>query len=157
MGTPFGPGREVSPPYPSAEGHASVVYKLLVHVSVVGEPSVMLPAQLRYDRTDPYAVCLSIGAAPTGPVDWVFARSLLYEGLRNPAGIGDVLVIPQRREHGPSVRIVVRSDTGFAILEIAASKVTAFLQQTDRIVPPGREGLHLDVDRVVSELMARRD
>jgi hypothetical protein len=40
------------------------------------------------------------------------------------------------------------------VLDIAASAVTAFLEQTDMVVPPGAEGFHIDLDRVVAELMA---
>ncbi|MFF4833114.1 SsgA family sporulation/cell division regulator [Streptomyces sp. NPDC001315] len=140
-------------PFSSADG-TSVTHEVVTHVVVADEPPVSLPAELRYDRADPYAVCLSLGAASTGTVDWVFARSLLSEGLSRPAGVGDVLVIPRHRCHRDSVRIVVRSTAGSALLVIAASAVAAFLKQTEMVVPPGTEGLHIDLDRVVAEIMA---
>ncbi|WP_329466421.1 SsgA family sporulation/cell division regulator [Streptomyces sp. NBC_01431] len=112
-----------------------------------------MPATLRYDSTDPYAVCLSLGVPSTGTVDWVFARSLLSEGLRRPRGLGDVLVRPPRRGHRGSVRIVLRSPAGVALLEIAVSAVTAFLEATHLVVAPGTEELHIDLDRLVAGLM----
>lgn len=139
--------------FSSADG-TSVVHEVVTHVAVADEPPVSLPAELRYDRADPYAVCLSLGATSTGTVDWVFARSLLSEGLSRPAGTGDVLVIPRHRCHRLSVRIVVRSRVGAAVLDIATTAVIAFLKETERVVPPGTEGLHIDLDRVVAELMA---
>ncbi|POX46725.1 SsgA family sporulation/cell division regulator [Streptomyces sp. Ru72] len=141
------------PFYGAADG-TPVTHEVVVHVVVAQEPPVPLPAELRYDPTDPYAVCLALGGASTGTVDWVFARDLLSEGLSRPAGVGDVLVIPRHEGHRHSVRIVVRSTAGAAALDLAASAVTAFLAHTDRVVPPGTEGLHIDLDRVVAELMA---
>ncbi|WP_406433429.1 SsgA family sporulation/cell division regulator [Streptomyces sp. NBC_01589] len=137
-------------PFPSA-AETSVIHEVVAHIAVAGEPPVPLPAELRYDRSDPYAVCLSIGTTSMGTVDWVFARSLLSEGMSRPVGAGDVLVMPR---HGHSVRIVVRSRAGAAVLDIAAAVVTAFLERASRVVPPGTEGLHIDLDRVVAELMA---
>jgi hypothetical protein len=55
------------------------------------------------------------------------------------------------------VRIVVRSSAGSAVLDIAASAVTAFLERSDMVVPPGAEGLHIDMDRVVADLMAESE
>ncbi|MFF8971858.1 SsgA family sporulation/cell division regulator [Streptomyces sp. NPDC014995] len=141
-------------PFPGAADGTSVTHDVVVHVVVAEEPPISLPAELRYDRTDPYAVCLSLGGTSTGTVDWVFARSLLSEGWSRPVGVGDVLVIPRHCRHRHSVRIVVRSAAGAALLDIAASAVAAFLAHTDRVVPPGTEGLHIDLDRVVAELMA---
>ncbi|MEV1076972.1 SsgA family sporulation/cell division regulator [Streptomyces sp. NPDC050211] len=141
-------------PFSGAPDGTSVTHEVVVHVVVADLQSASLPAELRYDSTDPYAVCLSLGWTATGTVDWVFARSLLSEGVSRPVGVGDVLVIPPHRCHRHSVRIIVRSAAGSAALDIAASAVAAFLAHTDRVVPPGTEGLHIDLDRVVAELMA---
>jgi hypothetical protein len=141
-------------PFSGAAEGASVTHEVVVQVVVADEPPISLRAELRYDGTDPYAVCLSLEGTSAGTVDWVFARSLLSEGLSRPVGFGDVLVIPPHRCHRHSVRIVVRSAAGAAVLDIAASVVAAFLEQTVLVVPPGAEGLHIDLDRVVAELMA---
>ncbi|GGZ25392.1 SsgA family sporulation/cell division regulator [Streptomyces poonensis] len=154
-------------PYrPGAADGISVVHEVVVHVVLADEPPVPLPAELRYDSTDPYAVCLSVGpagsagsagsagASSTGTVDWVFARSLLAEGLTRPAGVGDVLLVPRYRRRPPAVRVIVRSAAGAAALDLAASAVTAFLERTHMVVPPGTEGAHIDLERVVAELVA---
>lgn len=141
-------------PFPSA-AETSVNHEVVAHIVVADEPPVSLPAELRYGRSDPYAVCLSIGTTSTGTVDRVFARSLLSEGMSGPVGVvGDVLVIPRHGCHRHSARIVVRSPAGATVLDIAASAVTAFLERARMVVPPGAEGLHLDLDRVVAELLA---
>ncbi|MEW2626162.1 SsgA family sporulation/cell division regulator, partial [Streptomyces sp. NPDC048106] len=131
------------PFYRAAE--TSVTDEVVVHVVVAGEPHVSLPAELRYDRSDPYAVCLSIGTTSTGTVDWVFARSLLAEGLSRPVGVGDILVSPRHGGPRDAVRIVVRTSAGAAVLYLAASAVTAFLKRARTLVPPGAEGLFLDL------------
>jgi hypothetical protein len=74
--------------------------------------------------------------------------------MSRPVGVGAVLVTPQHGRHRHSVRIVVRSLAGAAVLDIAASAVAAFLELASGVVPPGAEGLHIDLDRVVAELMA---
>jgi hypothetical protein len=135
----------------------SVMCMMTVRVSVPNELPAPLPAELHYDMTDPYAVRLSLGAPTARAVDWVFARSLLTEGLRRPTGTGDVLVIPRHRYHPNSVRIVLRSAAGAALVDIAASTVAAFLRRTDSLVPPGTESLHIDMDRALAELTDRRD
>ncbi|TDT94163.1 sporulation and cell division protein SsgA [Streptomyces sp. 846.5] len=141
-------------PFSGTADGTTVTHQVVMHVVVADAPSISLPAELRYDRTDPYAVCLSLGEASTGTIDWVFARSLLSEGLSRPVGVGDVLVIPPHHCHRHSLRIVVRSTAGAAVLDIGAAAATAFLEQTNMVVPPGTEGLHIDLDRVVAKLVA---
>ncbi|WP_330246988.1 MULTISPECIES: SsgA family sporulation/cell division regulator [unclassified Streptomyces] len=139
-------------PLPSA-AETSVTHEVVAHIVVADEPPMSLPAELRYDRADPYAVCLSIGTTSMGTVDWMFARSLLSEGMSGPVGVGDVLVVSRHDCHRHSVRIVIRSPAGAAVLDISASVVTAFLERARMVVPPGAEGLHIDLDRVVAELL----
>ncbi|MET9076110.1 SsgA family sporulation/cell division regulator [Streptomyces sp. NPDC004232] len=136
---------------------ASVICMVTVLVSVPDELPAPLPAELHYDVSDPYAVRLSIGAPEARPVDWVFARSLLTEGLRRPIGAGDVLVIPRHRCRPNSVRVVLRPAAGAALIDIAESAVAAFVQRTVSLVPPGTESLHLDIDRALAELTDGRD
>lgn len=131
-----------------------IVCRTSIHVTVAGEVPVPLPAELRYTAADPYAVCLSLGA-PTAPsVDWVFARSLLTQGLHRPTGRGDVVVFPRRPQTPDSIRVLLRTRAGAALLEVASAPVTAFLRRTEALVPPGTEHHHIDVDRVVELLTA---
>ncbi|MEU6098254.1 SsgA family sporulation/cell division regulator [Streptomyces sp. NPDC047079] len=126
----------------------SITFKLEVQVTVAAERPISLPAELRYDRTDPYAVRLCLGTPSHLSVDWVFARSLLVDGLRLPTGTGDVLVSPRHRCHPGAVRIILRSRTGSAALEIAQTAVTAFLRQTEAEL--GDEGTN---DLLVSQVI----
>ncbi|MGW6273400.1 SsgA family sporulation/cell division regulator [Streptomyces sp. NPDC055060] len=124
----------------------------------VGTPqhvSTPVPAELHYDLTDPCAVRLSLGAPLTSPVDWVFARDLLTEGLRLPAGVGDVLVSPLITDHTRRVRITLRSAPGAAVIDVDAAETEEFLRQSFALVPPGAESAHIDLDRAVAEVMGR--
>ncbi|KUN03602.1 sporulation and cell division protein SsgA [Streptomyces yokosukanensis] len=118
------------------------------------DPPVPLPAELRYTAADPYAVCLSLGAHSAVPVDWVFARSLLADGVRRPTGSGDVVVIPGPRCHPDTVRVLLRTRNGAAVLDVATRDVSAFLHRADALVPPGTEQRHIDLDHVVERLTA---
>ncbi|MGW3027780.1 SsgA family sporulation/cell division regulator [Streptomyces sp. NPDC001221] len=141
---------------PTGAAHQrSITFRLKVEVAVAPDGRVPLPAELQYDRTDPYAVRLDLGAPSPFSVEWVFARSLLADGLRRPAGSGDVLVTPPRGRHPEAIRVVLRSRTGSAVLEIAESAVAAFLRQTEAVVPQGREHDHIDLDDLVARLTAR--
>ncbi|MQY14528.1 Sporulation-specific cell division protein SsgB [Streptomyces sp. RB5] len=129
----------------------TVVHAATVAVDVPGEPVVLMPALLHYDRADPYAVLLSLGAPETEPVDWVFARSLLAEGMRRPSGVGRVLVNPPHRCHRDSVRIVVRSAHRAALIEVRTTDVREFLRRSYALVPDGKE--YIDVDGALAVLM----
>ncbi|MFJ9352601.1 SsgA family sporulation/cell division regulator [Streptomyces sp. NPDC101237] len=143
----------MSQPFFSA-ADTTVTCELAVRVIVGGEPQVSLPAVFHYHCADPYAVRLSIGATSSGPVDWVFALSLLKVGLGRPVGEGNVLVSPRRSSHGPVVRVVVRSRLGSAVLDMMAGPVAEFLDRAEELVPPGTEGHHVDIDRIASLLLA---
>ncbi|MET9595438.1 SsgA family sporulation/cell division regulator [Streptomyces sp. NPDC006516] len=129
----------------------------MAFVSASEDRRVPLPSQLRYDPTDPYAVHLSLGAPMAGPVVWVFARELLAEGLRRPAGVGDVLVFPRHRCLPDTMRIVLRTRAGAALVELPASEVTRFLRTTGELVPPGTEGAYVDIDSGLAQLTGRSD
>ena len=134
----------------------TVTCQVTTHVTDPKGLFVPLSAELHYDMADPYAIRLSLGAPRERSVDWLFARELLTEGLRRPAGSGDVLVIPRYHRHPNTLRVVLRNRAGAALIEMAAPKVAAFLEQTFDLVPEGAERLHVDVDRAIRELTGRR-
>ncbi|TJZ56861.1 SsgA family sporulation/cell division regulator [Streptomyces piniterrae] len=111
-----------------------------------------VPAVLQYQPADPLAVRMSFppeisldGAA----VDWAFARELLAEGLRMPAGRGDVRVRPS----GPDRTVMeFHADEGIAMVQLKTSDVRQFLARSYAAVPAGCEPAHLDVERGLEEL-----
>ncbi|MER6115805.1 SsgA family sporulation/cell division regulator [Streptomyces sp. NPDC001743] len=129
----------------------------MAFVSVSEDRRVPLPGRLRYDATDPYAVHLSLGVPAAEAVVWVFARELLAEGLRRPAGLGDVLVFPRHRCLPDTMRIVLRTPAGAALVELPASEVARFRRDADALVPPGTESAYVDIDSELALLTGRSD
>ncbi|KDN87658.1 SsgA family sporulation/cell division regulator [Kitasatospora cheerisanensis] len=116
-------------------------------------PETAVEARLRFDSTEPYAVCLVFPPlrAEDEPVEWWFARELLNEGRHAPVGQGDVIVAP-----GPdaTVHVTLRSRTGQAVISIPGDAVTGFLLDSFALIPAGSESEHLDLDAELARLCA---
>jgi len=68
--------------------------------------------------------------------DWLFARSLLLEGLEAPAGAGDVTIAPADSE---SLGVTLTSPEGTATLTFPIEAVRAFIARVYAQVPDGTE------------------
>ncbi|MBV7700877.1 SsgA family sporulation/cell division regulator [Streptomyces sp. TRM70350] len=83
-----------------------------------------IPVVLRYDPDqDPRAVRIRL----PGPHEWTFSRDLLEQGLRSPAGSGEVRVWPCGR-----VQAVVEfhSPQGTAVVQFDTKALIRFLRRT---------------------------
>ncbi|WP_338674059.1 SsgA family sporulation/cell division regulator [Streptomyces sp. SCSIO 30461] len=112
-----------------------------------------VPATLRYDRADPFAVSMEFPAPATlegTDVSWAFSRELLAAGMEESAGVGDVRVRPYGYD-----RTVVEfhAPEGTAIVHIRTSELRVFLERIDGMVPQGHEHLFLDLDGDLAELL----
>jgi hypothetical protein len=132
----------------------SVTCELHLRLVVSSESSLPVPAGLRYDSADPYAVHATFHTGAQETVDWVFARELLSEGLRRPTGCGDVRVWPSRNRGQGIVCIALSSPEGEALLEAPARALESFLKRTNAAVPPGTEPRHYDIDAELAHLFA---
>lgn len=132
----------------------SVTCELQLRLVVSSESSLPVPAGLRYDSADPYAVHASFHTGGNETVDWVFARDLLAEGLRRPTGCGDVRVWPSRNRGQGIVCIALSSPEGEALLEAPAPELSNFLERTYATVAAGDESMHLDIDAALTQLIA---
>ena len=84
-----------------------------------------LRVSLTWDRTDPHAVIMDLYPRK-GPVRWVFAWSLLKDGVNGVAGLGDVrLCTVLDRTY-----ILLESPEGRTVLQVATAELVAFLSQT---------------------------
>jgi hypothetical protein len=111
--------------------------------------AVPVRASFEYDPGDPFAVRAEFHLDEAAePVVWVFARDLVTEGLRGPAGQGDVSLWPARSDSGPGsvVCLALSSPDGQALFECDTDRVVEFLERTFATVPPGDESRHLDLD-----------
>lgn len=118
--------------------NTTVSCELHLRLVVSSESSLPVPAGLRYDTADPYAVHATFHTGAEETVEWVFARDLLAEGLHRPTGTGDVRVWPSRSHGQGVVCIALSSPEGEALLEAPARALESFLKRTDAAVPRAR-------------------
>ncbi|MFF4761451.1 SsgA family sporulation/cell division regulator [Streptomyces sp. NPDC001292] len=112
-----------------------------------------IPATLRYDRRDPFAVRMTFPApaALEGvEVCWLFARDLLAAGLREPEGHGDVRVRPYGYDR---TVLEFHAPEGTAVVHVRSGEIRRFLEATSELVPLGLEHLQFDLDHDLAELM----
>ncbi|MGN9756268.1 SsgA family sporulation/cell division regulator [Streptomyces sp. SD31] len=135
--------------------HAVVERELELKLILSPERSIPVPARLSYHSDDPYAVHVTFHINSEQPVYWTFSRDLLVEGVFRPCGHGDVRVWPTKVEGRGVVLMGLSSPDGDALLEAPAAQVSAWLERTLRVVPPGTEGEQLGIDDALDQLLAR--
>ncbi|MFF5403607.1 SsgA family sporulation/cell division regulator [Streptomyces misionensis] len=133
----------------------STVIEQLVEARLVAAAPRMpnIPATLRYDRSDPFAVRMTFPAPATlegVEVCWTFARELLAAGLETPEGHGDVRVRPYGYDR---VVLEFHAPEGTAVIHVRAAEIRRFLEAADALVPAGLEHLQLDLDGALADLM----
>ncbi|WP_030983881.1 SsgA family sporulation/cell division regulator [Streptomyces sp. NRRL S-1813] len=111
-----------------------------------------VPAVLHYQPADPLAVRMFFPpeiSLDGSAVDWAFARELLDEGLRAPAGRGDVRVRPS----GPDRTVMeFHAEEGIAMVQLKTADARLFLARSYEAVPAGGELAHLGMERGLAEL-----
>lgn len=118
-----------------------------------GYQELPIAVTLRYDSADPLAVHIlfpiEVSADDEG-VTWTFSRLLLEEGLRNPAGIGEVHLWPC----GPTHTVVeLHSPYGLAVVRFRTAQLQRFLHRSYGVVAPGMEDLGPAVERGLALLL----
>ncbi|MDX3310706.1 SsgA family sporulation/cell division regulator [Streptomyces sp. NPDC054884] len=134
--------------------HTVVERELELRLILSPERAVRVPARLVYRSDDPFAVHVTFHTDSAHPVGWTFARELLVEGVFRPCGYGDVRVWPTKSAGRAVVLMALSSPDGDALLEASAAQVSAWLERTLRVVPPGTEGDRLGIDDGLAELLA---
>lgn len=135
--------------------HTVVERELEIRLVLSPELSVPVPARLDYRSDDPFAVHVTFHIDSEHPVEWTFARELLVEGVFRPCGTGDVRVWPTKVDGRSVVLMALSSPDGDALLQAPAAPVSAWLERTLRVVPPGSEGEQLGMDDALAQLLAR--
>ncbi|MGW8953169.1 SsgA family sporulation/cell division regulator [Streptomyces sp. NPDC055709] len=134
--------------------HTVVERELELKLVLSPERSIPVPARLGYRAEDPYAVHITFHIGSEHPVHWTFARELLVEGVFRPCGHGDVRIWPTKVDRRSVILIALSSPDGDALLEAPSAQVSAWLERTLRVVPPGSEREHLGIDEELAELLA---
>lgn len=114
--------------------------------------SVTVLALLDYAAHEPFSVRATFRTSE-GDVNWVFAREILAEGLRKPAGDGDIAVWPSQSADDDVLCISLSSPNGQALMEAPRAAVEDFLMRTYTVVPAGSESALLDIDTLIDRLL----
>src|SRR5690348_4994040 len=80
---------------------STVSAELGLRLIVPQQTIVPLVASLFYSGDDPYAIRIAFHVGLDEPVEWIFARDLLAEGVNGRAGLGDVQVWPSTATPDP--------------------------------------------------------
>ncbi|MFD7917443.1 SsgA family sporulation/cell division regulator [Streptomyces sp. NPDC059752] len=134
--------------------HPVIERELELKLVLSPERSIPVPARLIYLTHDPYAVHITFHIGSNIPVNWTFARELLVEGVFRPCGHGDVRIWPTKVDNKAVLCMALTSPDGDALLEAPAGSVSAWLERTLRVVPPGTETERLGLDDALVELLA---
>ncbi|MFE7172313.1 SsgA family sporulation/cell division regulator [Streptomyces sp. NPDC057616] len=116
------------------------------------EQEFPVPVTLRYVSTDPLAMHLDFPPEVSldgTEVTWTFGRTLLDEGLRGPAGAGDVHLWPCGAER---TVMELHSPYGLALLRFDTPALRRFLLRTYAVVPAGQEDVGASVEEGLSAL-----
>lgn len=103
---------------------------------LIGDPrspddlSVPLSARLSWCCADPWLISVAFRTAPDTEVQWGIGRELLQAGVRNPAGLGDVAVLPNPADPR-SAELILATDDGRCSLRFAVAELGRFLDQVD--------------------------
>jgi hypothetical protein len=114
--------------------------------------SIEVPCSLEYRAEEPYAVFATFRTG-MADIEWTFARDLIRDGLKRPAGEGDVVMWTEFSGPIPLFLVALNSPSGQALLEADAHLIEAFLNRTYDIVPAGTESMEIDVDRWISQIL----
>jgi hypothetical protein len=106
-----------------------------------------------YVARDPYVVTLAFRTQRGHWIEWCFARDLLAEGLREPAGLGDVRVRPDLAAEDDVLVIELESPDGYAIVEMRRADVERFVDATAGVVAFGTESELVDVDAFIAQII----
>jgi len=134
--------------------HTMVERELELNLVLSPERSVPVPARLTYRTQDPYAVHISFHIGSDTPVHWTFARELFAEGVFRACGYGDVRIWPTKVNSRTVLCVALTSPDGEALLEAPSVAVSAWLERTLRMVPPGTETERLGIDTGLDQLLA---
>lgn len=116
--------------------------------------AVPLIASLYYSPRDPYAVRMAFHVGTDEPIEWVFARDLLSEGLATCAGAGDVKIWPSAGEADDSLlNLQLSSPMGLARFQAPADEIAQFLRRTCELVQFGAEASEIDLDGELAALL----
>ncbi|RPE31859.1 SsgA family sporulation/cell division regulator [Kitasatospora cineracea] len=141
-----------------AEGAGSTALPLQAQLFVGEDQFIDLPVRFVYRRAAPFAVVLEFPDSNEAVGAWEFSRDLLWEGLHEPAGLGDVRIWPPCHCHGRrQLRIMLIGQEGTALLDVPAEPLRHWLRDRSFVlVPRGAESALVDWDAELGRLAGDR-
>jgi len=141
---------------------ATVSVELGLRLVAAEQTIVPLVASLHYSGSDPYAIRMAFHVGAEDPVEWIFGRELLADGMTTPEGEGDVRIWPSSPAVGPDgqvrgplsvLNIKLSSPFGEAHFEAPSEAIASFLDRTYAIVRMGQESSVIDIDAELDGLL----
>jgi Streptomyces sporulation and cell division protein, SsgA len=136
---------------------STVSAELGLRLVVPQQTVVPLVASLFYSKEDPYAIRIAFHVGLDEPVEWIFARDLLSNGIEGREGLGDVVVWPSSTsvdgDPGAVLNIELSSPFGQAHFEAPIKEIADFLKRTYGLVPSGQEADFVNVEAEIADLL----
>jgi len=136
---------------------STVSAELGLRLVVPQQTVVPLVASLFYSKEDPYAIRIAFHVGLDEPVEWIFARDLLSNGIEGREGLGDVVVWPSSAsvdgDPGAVLNIELSSPFGQAHFEAPIKEIADFLKRTYAVVPSGQEEDFVNVEAEIADLL----
>ncbi|MEV8565408.1 SsgA family sporulation/cell division regulator [Streptomyces sp. NPDC051322] len=149
------PATDRSAPEPGLPAARSLSITMAAHHYPGLQRGLTLLARFAYAPADPFVVTLTLGAGEAEQACWRLSRELLQAGMDAPAGMGDVRVWPASgRGASGTLRLRLGPEEDGALFEVDHSRLAAWLSRTFEVVPPQREGEHVDWDAEARHLIA---
>ncbi|WP_187451808.1 SsgA family sporulation/cell division regulator [Streptomyces parvus] len=132
-----------------------IEHVVTAEVSTPDHTGGRLVVWIRHLPDDPLAVRLDF--APTGGPEqsaatWVFARSLLAEGIITPVGDGDVRVRPG---DAYETHIELRPVHGHCLVRFRTAALRSFLARTETWPPQVSARVRTELDRTLDAILRR--
>jgi len=137
---------------PGFAGQQTILVETAMSLMSDPEPPTV-QASLHYATQEPFAVRLALSLNGSPAVQWVFARDLIVQGVRLPAGHGDIQFYPS----SDGIVIELHSPDGDAHLLADRAKLTEFADAMESLVPSGRESDFCSMDEELTDLLSTVD
>ncbi|MFE2642691.1 SsgA family sporulation/cell division regulator [Streptomyces nigra] len=129
--------------------------KLALRIQQVVGRSCLIPISVEFlfDPAAPITVSVTFRPNLAPPSTWHIARELLYRGLFESSGTGDVRVWPSSTSASGVVHLLLNRDEGSALFQMGGGSLRRWLEDTYEWVGSDEELATVDWDAVVEQLL----
>ncbi|MFI1439128.1 SsgA family sporulation/cell division regulator [Streptomyces fructofermentans] len=103
-----------------------------------------LGATFRYAKADPLVVLMELQPPDGGRITWAGSRDLLFDGMEDASGMGDIRVWPSVAMGRRVVCMRLEAYGQSCLLEIDRDRLAKWLLETFDLVHPGTEFCQVD-------------